>query len=141
MDKFINVNKNPKGKKTGDCVIRALVAALNKDVREVVEGLTDIYVNKGWFINDSKCYDIYLKQNNYIKCLMPRKPDNTKFTAEEFCLYLNDREDVTGVVLAHVGGHHISTFVNMGTDNNKDYRIQDTWDCSTKCVGNWWKLA
>ena len=28
--KFINYNANPKGRKTGDCVIRAIAFALNK---------------------------------------------------------------------------------------------------------------
>lgn len=142
MDKFINVNKNPKGKKTPDCVVRALITALNKDVTEIIIGLTDIYVNKGWFINDPKCYNIYLEQNGYTKCPMPTKNNNTRrYTAEEFCEYLNGRKDVTGVVLAHVGAGHISTFVNVGTEENRDYRIYDSWNCGARCVGNWWKLA
>lgn len=140
MGKFMCVNNNPKNKKTSDCVIRALVTALDKDIVTIISDLTNIYMTKGWFLNDPKCYDTYLRQNNYIKCPMPKKYDNTKFTAEEFCTYLNNRNDVTGVVLAHVGGHHISTFVNIGTEEDKDYRIQDIWDCSNKCVGNWWKL-
>ena len=139
-NKFISVNKNPKGKKTTDCVIRALITALNLSVETIIQELTTIYITKGWFINDKKCYSKYLESKGYAIHKQPKRYDNTKYTAEEFCEYLNENTDINGTVIAHVGGHHISTFVNVGTDKNRDYRIYDIWDCSSKCVGNWWKL-
>ena len=138
LRKFVNVNNNPKNKKSCDCVIRALITTLNLDTETIIKDLTQIYLTKGWFLTDKKCYSKYLETKGYIMNKQPKKFDNTKYTAEEFCEYLNKNKYIKGTVMAHVGGHHVSTFVNTGTEKNRDYRIYDIWDCSLKCVGNYW---
>ena len=135
--KFVNINSNPKGKKTTDCVIRALTMATGLTHETVINELVNIYMTKGYFITDKKCYEHWLQFRKYTKHKQPRKADNTKYTGAEFCEYLN-KSDIEGTVIAHIGGHHITTFVNVGTTTNKDYKIHDTWDCTNKCVGNYW---
>ena len=138
MEYFVKVNNNPKNKKTTDCVIRALTMATGLTHETVINELVDIYMTKGYFINDKKCYERWLEMRKYIKHKQPRRrDDNTKYTGADFCEYLNN-SDITGTVIAHIGGHHITTFVNVGTDKNKDYKIHDIWDCTNKCVGNYW---
>lgn len=144
-DKFVQFNANPKEKKTTDCVIRALTVALNKPIKDVISGLTDIYLKKGYFITDKKCIEQYLKNEGYIKQKQVRYPEdagklaNKKFTGKEFCVYLNNiTTDISETIIATIGTGHITIFVNKGTKDNKDYKIVDSWDCSNKCVGNWW---
>lgn len=138
MGKFIKHNAGAKNQRTCDCVIRALVTALSLDIRTVINELTDIYMETGYFINDPKCYDKYLSNKGYIKNKQPRCADNTKYTAEEFCEYLNQHTEINSTVLAHVGSHHITAFVNIGDNTDRDYRVYDTWDCTQKSVGNYW---
>jgi hypothetical protein len=138
MSRTIIINENPKKKRTPDCVIRALKTALNLDAKTIIYELTDIYIKDGWFINDPKCYDKYLKSKGYIKQPQPKYEDGTKYNANEFCKLLNSTESIHGTVLAHVGTHHIVAFVNHGTDDNKDYYLHDSWDSSTGRVGNYW---
>lgn len=134
MSRFINKNNNPKGKRTGDCTIRAFTELTNKSIEEIILELTAIYIKTGYFIDDPKCYDKWLKNIGYEKQKQVKKYDNTKYTGGEFCMYLNTL-GTTDTIVAHIGGHHITTFVY--TENG--YMIQDTWDCTHKCVGNWWK--
>ena len=134
MSRFINKNNNPKGKRTGDCTIRAFTELTNKSIEEIISELTAIYIKTGYFIDDPKCYDKWLKNNGYEKQKQIKKYDNTKYTGSEFCMYLNTL-GTTDTIVAHIGGHHITTFIY--TENG--YMIQDTWDCSDRCVGNWWK--
>ena len=138
MGKFVYNNENHKNKKTTDCVIRALKTVLDIDIKTIIYELTDIYIKTGFYISDPKCYDKYLTSKGYTKMKQPRHSDKSKFTAEEFCDYLNHLYDIKGDIVAHVGGHHITTFVNEGTEIEPNYKIYDIWDCSNKCVGNWW---
>lgn len=140
MSRFQYVNNNPKGKDTSDCVIRAFVTALALDAKIIMYELTECYMTTGYFINEPRCYNKYLKRKGYVKCKQLRKPDRKKYTAEEFCVYL-DNSTIQGPVVAHVGIGHISVFVNNGTPTSKNYQLNDTWDCTDKCVGNYWIQA
>ena len=131
---FTPKNNNPKNKKTCDCVIKALTEVTDKSVEEIITELTTIYINKGWFINDPKCYDIWLKDNGYEKQNRPKFPDGKKYTGNEFCEYLNTL-GITDTILAHIGAHHITVFKHT----EEGYAVQDAWNCSDYCVGNWWK--
>ena len=139
MSKLVIANNNPKGKNTCDCVIRALMMATGMEAKAIINELTNIYLTKGWFLVDAKCYGKFLTDRGYVKNKQARKLDNTKYTAEEFCTYLNN-SNIQGAVIAHVGGNHVSTFVNIGTPDNKNYMVHDTWDCTKKCVGNYWTM-
>ena len=137
MSKFEYINNSPKKKATSDCVIRSLVTVLELDAKTIMQELTEYYLTTGYFINEPRCYDTYLRDKGYEKCKQPTKSNKKKYTAEEFCDYLN-ASDIQGSVIAHVGKEHVSTFVNTGTTTDKDYKVYDTWDCTDKCVGNYW---
>ena len=140
MEKNIIIaNKNPKNKKTTDCVIRALTKALNKGIEEIITDLTAVYLKKGYFITDKKCVNHYLtKECNYTTMKQVKKENGKKYIANEFCEYLNKLK-ITEDVLASVGTGHITVFTNTGTKNNPNYKVYDSWDCTGKCVGTWWK--
>lgn len=131
---FQEMNVNPKNKKTSDCVIRALYMTTGNNIENIMNSLTQIYFKTGYFVNDKKCYDRYLKDLGYVKHSQAKKNDNTKYTGKEFCEFLNKTMKNNSTVFANIGGHHVTTFRNFGNG----YMIVDTWNCTDKCVGNWW---
>ena len=108
-------NANPKGKRTGDCVVRAISAATGKTWEEVLQGLTEIALKFKLMPNDDKCYSRYLESFGWKKEKQPRKDDNTKYTGSEFCELLDSEnceyilpyQSSTDTVIAKIGGHHI----------------------------------
>ena len=136
---FAYDNPNPKGKKTSDCVIRAIAIAECKSWGEIFTALCEIAQRTGYMVNDRKCYEKYLTAQGYVKCKQPRKPDGKKYTGQEFCDYIFDLEQrgeiTTPVVIAHIGSHHITAFVH---DDVMQVRCHDTWNPTLYCVGNYW---
>lgn len=126
---FHYFNANPKRKATGDCVIRALSLATGKSWADILRMLCDISVITGYMVEDTRTYDKLLMGLGWLKQRQPRKPDNTKYTGREFCEKL-EFENRNEKIIAHIGGHHMTCFCN--------HTIWDTWDCSRKCIGNYW---
>ena len=62
---YINYNANPKGLKTGDCVIRALSKATGKSWDEVYAELCEIGYKKKKLPNNDCVYKAVLKQNHF----------------------------------------------------------------------------
>lgn len=118
---------NPKNKRTGDCVVRAISLATNQSWDEVLTGLFHLSLKYKQMLDCPELYDKYLKSLGYIKQPMIRKFDGTKYTGEEFC-QLNTNNDYP--IIIHIGSHHLSCIY--------DGRIWDTWNCSKYCVGNFW---
>lgn len=123
---FIKYNNNPKNKKTGDCVIRAIATATNSSWEYVYSKLAELGIKQGLMINDSKNWQKYLESLGYIKQKMPRRPDGTRYTLEEFATELAEENKIYIVKLA---GH-------LTVIKNKN--LIDTWNCSYKSVGNYW---
>lgn len=119
-------NANPKNKITADCVIRALCTALDEPYETVYRELFEFSIKCGYMLNETQCYDKYLQSKGWIKHKQPRKADNTKYTGKEFC----ERARVYENYIINIGGHHIAAIVNG--------KVNDIWDCTYKCVGNYW---
>ena len=132
---FKQVNVNPKNKKSTDCVIRALVTATNYSIEEIIKSLTAIYLKTGWFITDKKCIDKFLTLEGLTKMKQVKKENGTKYTGKEFCEYLNKTITTKEPVIASMAGH-LTVFKDFEDGNG--YVIVDSWDCGSKCVGNWW---
>lgn len=122
---FKKCNMNPKDLKVGDCVIRALTLADDKeDYRKVYKELFEIGYKKCRMVNDKIVYEKWLQDHGWVKIKMPKKPNNKRYTLEE---WINDNPDLTFV--ASVAKH--LTFIDKGI-------LIDTWNCSYKCLGNYW---
>lgn len=126
---FIKYNKNPKDKKTSDCVIRAISTATNDTWENVYMELTKLGIKQGLMINDDDNFCKYLELLGYKKQKMPRREDNTRYTVEEFCVELAEANK--NYVLRTEG--HLTAI--------KDKNLYDTWDCSYKSVGNYWIIG
>ena len=123
---FIKYNNNPKNKKTGDCVIRAISFATKNSWEKTYRALAELGIKNCLILNDTNNWRKYLKLLGYEQQKMPRKADNTRYTVHEFCNQLA-KKDVTYIIKV---ANHITVV--------KDKDLYDTWDCSNKSVGNYW---
>ena len=123
---FMRYNNNPKEKRTGDCIIRALALALNKSWKEVYTDLFNLSIKMSLIVTDPKVFKKYLKDLDYTQEKMPKTLDNKRYTVEEF---IDD--------IAHKNMTYIISIAKHVTVI-KDKKLYDTWDCSHKCVGNYW---
>ena len=132
MIKFEKRNVNPKGKKTGDCVIRALTVATGKKYEDIYRELFEISLKTGWILNEKRVEDKLLERYGFVKHKQPRKYDNTKYTIGEIDqitsgLYVDGKEVKTVVIRC---AHHLTVVV--------DNTLVDTWDCRYKCISNYY---
>lgn len=125
MIDFFEFNNNPKGKKTGDCVIRALAQATGKPYLEVYKELFEISCKKGYMINDRRCYEKFLEQNGFVKYKQPKKWDGTKYTIGEIDELVGEDD----IVIVKCAGHLTCVY---------DLYLYDTWDCRDYCIGNFY---
>lgn len=141
-DTFHFYNVNPKGKITGDCVIRAIATATGMTWEETLMGLVEMALKHKLSVQATENYDKYLQSLGWVKQKQPRKEDNTKFTGSEFCVQLsvNDKDGKKGNIIAHLGGHHIVCIrpTNSGDGINCRYKVHDTWNSTGGCIGNYW---
>lgn len=126
-DTFHFSNVNPKGRKTADCVVRAISAFLGESWERTYTNLANLGIKRGTAMNVPENYVRYLADRGFEKCPMPRKADRTKYTGREFC-----RE------IAEPGNCYILSMAHHLTFIGPDCRIWDTWNCGKKSVGNYW---
>jgi hypothetical protein len=124
---YVFYNANPKKLlSSSDCVIRAISKALNKSWEDVYMDLVKIGLETKAMPSQKKTFEKYLNELGYATEKQPRKEDNTKYTADEFA-----KKNKKGIYIINLA-NHLSVLV--------DGKIYDTWNCSRKCVGNYWKV-
>lgn len=123
---YIFFNNNPKKRRTGDCVIRAISFATGKEWQDVYSELSALGIERALIINDHKNWEEYLKYLGYEKQPMPKREDNTRYTIKEFC---NELAKENQVYIVKIAGH--LTVV-------KDKNVYDTWNCEHKSIYNYW---
>ena len=123
-------NANPSGNRAADCVIRAISLAFGQSWDTTLDELVELAHIHKLMPNERKCYEKLLASKGFIKMPQPRKANNKKYTGKQFCK--TDTVRNNKVVVISIGGHHISVIV--------DGKINDIWDCSDSCIGNYWTL-
>ena len=116
-------NANPKCRNASDCVARAISVALSQDWETTIRELTELGIKRGLVFNEPKCYDAYLESKGWQKMKEPRDKNNKKIRVAQ---YLKTPGAKGGVILAHVGSHHLTVIV--------DGVVWDTWDCSLQTM-------
>jgi hypothetical protein len=130
-------NQNPRNRITTDCVIRAISAATEIPYNQVVMEMAELQCKTGYDDGDVKLYDQYLKSKGWHKYPQPRKPDGTKYTGKEFCQEASHRfELLDRSIVANIGGGHMVCI--KSNTFYEGHKIWDIWDCSHKCIGNYW---
>lgn len=117
-------NANPKGKKTTDCVTRAICTALDQSYEQTVKELVELWLKTGYEMSEPICFGKYLVSKGWKKQKQPRKRDNKKYTGNEFVKIFK------GTCVANIGGHHVVCI--------KNGKILDIWDSADGCIGNYW---
>jgi len=120
---FINYNHNPKHK-TGDCVVRAIAEGTGKSWEEVYDGLCKIGRRMFRMPSEKEVYDEYLQSLGWKKQKMPRRKDRTRYTVAEF---IEENPKLKAIV-------NVASHVTV-IDESK---LIDLWNCSRKCMGNYW---
>lgn len=129
---FHYYNANPKNRLTTDCVIRALSTAMEQDYNKTVMELAEMQCKTGYDNGDTKLIEKYLQSKGWVKNKQPRKDDNTKYTGKEWCEEVQThRHWYSPYMIANIGGGHIVAIM-FG-------QVYDTWDCTHKCIGNYWE--
>lgn len=122
---FKKLNVNPKGKKTGDCVIRAIAYAEGKEWLVVYDELSALARTLYTVPNNKDCYGKYL-DDKYIKInamvnIQGKKKRLTPSAMSKF----------NGTYIMQQSGH--LTVIENGI-------CVDSWDCSEKSAYKIWKV-
>ena len=114
---WIEWNKNPTGRRVGDCAVRAVAVALGISWEGGVAKLAaNAYAMGGMPSSDSVCGSV-LRQNGFYRESIPNScPDC--YTAEDFA-----KDNPRGTFVLGFGGH-VATVV--------DGNIYDSWDSSNE---------
>jgi hypothetical protein len=124
---FVFHNENPKGSlRAADCVIRAIAKATKQDWETVFTDLAKIALEIKDVPNSKPVYKQYLTEQGYPMQKQPKKSDNTKYTVEEFAKKYNQGTYIISLA------NHLTVII--------DGKIYDTWNCSSKSVGNYWEV-
>lgn len=126
---YMFFNINPKNRLTGDCAIRALSAATGATWEATLTALTTLGISMAMVPTERKVIVEYLRKDGWIKHPQPRTESGKKLTGAAFVAQLVAKAKYDPVI-ASIGAHHI-TCISGG-------RILDTWDCSDRCIGNYW---
>lgn len=120
-------NENPKDNRAADCVIRSIAAATSLGWDKTYDGLCEEGRKLKRVPNERQCYEKYLARLGWVKHKQPKRYDGTKYTGKQFIDEVLE-DGVTAI--AHIGGHHVVAII--------DGRVHDTWDCTNRCIGNYW---
>jgi len=116
---YVFRNENPKGKKTTDCVIRAITTATGKTYEEVARELLEWSLKTGFAFNDKRCYQKYLESLGFKKQKQVKKSSGKWYSISEIAEKIENG-------LVHATSHLTCI---------KDGNVYDTWDCSKKKAG------
>lgn len=125
-DCFRYYNNNPKGLHQSDCLVRAVANVLNHSYADVCVELANLQSETG--LADIALVDRYMTINGYVKMKQPHHSDGRCYRGHEFVKSIytaNFRR-----ILANIGQGHITSII--------DGKIEDIWDCSDRCIGNYW---
>lgn len=117
MRMWVQYSNNPRGRSTGDCVIRALSKALGKSWEEIYAALCIQGLQMGDWGNSNPVWDVYLRQNGFSRSFLPNDcPDC--YTIVDFA-----KEHPKGTYIVATGTHVVAVV---------DGSIYDTWDSSNE---------
>lgn len=129
MLKYLNINMNPKGRKTGDCSTRALCALLGCKWEEVLRLQCEEACKCYWDLTSRQVIESILNKAGWIKMPQPRKSNGLKYKVCEMDKVLSP-EVLSHGVIVNVANHYVYL---------KDDCYWDTWNSGLKTVGNYFQ--
>lgn len=125
MLEFINININPKNRKTTDCSTRAIANVLNISYEQALKEQYEMAVKHSYGLCDDKTTEFIMKKYGFEKQKQPRKYNNKKYLVRELDEVLTDKEMKEGVLVRVA--HHLTVIRNNA--------IEDIWNCGRKSAG------
>ena len=119
--RYQKFNNNPKGLKTGDCIVRAISLALNKPWHEVFDDLVKIAKEKSSMPSMDIVYFEYLSSFDRITPKVEKGKKRMK---------VSDLSEGTYIVKV---ANHVTCI--------KDGTLMDLWDCRNKCAYRYWIIS
>lgn len=124
--KYYQPNKRDLKDEYGDCVIRSLTKALNKEWLDIFEELIPYAREMQAMPNNKVCYEKYLSDKGYKWVGISSKKGKRKPTPQTFY-----KDHPTGIYILRLS-HHLVTVV--------DGYFYDTWDSGDKSVYGYWEV-
>lgn len=126
-DVFCYYNANPKQRITFDCVIRAISAFTGDTWADTYRQMVEVAIKHAVSHDGKDGIKHYMNSKGYVMHKMPRRADNSRYTAAEFC-----RE------IAVAGNEYVLSLAGHLAYVDANQRVRDIWDCTGKSVGNYW---
>lgn len=112
---WIKYNPNPVGRVVGDCVPRAISAALGVDWETAYDLVSEAGRNMGDMPSSDSVWGAVLREHGFYRESIPNKCPNC-YTVRDFC-----RDNPIGIYVLGFGGH-VATVINGD--------LLDAWDSS-----------
>jgi hypothetical protein len=122
---YVKENVNPKKRVTGDCVIRAITKAENKQWLDVYDELSTIARKNYTLPNNKDSYNEYLKKYEKINVYHTLKGKKKRYTVKEV-------SEWDGTYIISIANH-----MTMASNGN----YYDLWDCGNRCAYVIWKVS
>jgi hypothetical protein len=122
---FVKHNVNPMGKKTSDCVVRAIALVEGRPWEDVFDELVRLARQSYSMPNDTSVYGKYLDEKyptiDVFRWVGGRKK---RYTVRDVC-------QLKGTYIVRLA-KHITVVM--------DGKYYDVWDCGSKCAYKIWKV-
>ena len=120
-------NPNPNKLETGDCVVRALCKATEKDWDTIYKELFEIGFELKVMPNADEAWKHYLKELGFIEHKISNKKGSKRPTVESFA-----SSNKKGVFVLRVANHVVTC---------ADGYYYDLWDCGDSSIYGYWDLV
>ena len=121
---YVYYNPNPNGKNVGDCVIRAISKATNKDWESVYTGICVTGYSMCDMPSANCVWGAYLRGNGFVRDVVPNECPEC-YSVADFA-----REHPQGTYILALTGHVVCV---------KDGDWYDSWDSGDKIPMYYWK--
>lgn len=119
---FVKENLNPKGRKTTDCVIRAISKASEKPYVEVMEMLFEQQKKTFYHLDEKTNYELVILALGFEKIPIKVSKGDTRPTVEQISQITKGNKKK---VIAAVAHHLVAC---------EEGNYYDTWDCGHKSL-------
>lgn len=123
--KYYQPNKKDLKDEYGDCVVRSLTKAVNKEWMQVFEELLPYARELQCMPNGKSCYEKYLTDNGFEYIGISNKKGSKRPTVDRFA-----KDHKNGIYVLVVASHLVSVV---------DGIYYDTWDSGKKCLYGYWE--
>lgn len=121
----IYYNPNPKKLEVGDCVVRAICKATDKDWDTVYMELCKLGLELKMMPNDTDNWKEYLRRNGFIEHKISNKKGSKRPTVDSFA-----RSHKKGIYILRVANHIVTCVAGY---------YYDLWDCGNKSLYGFWE--